>query len=292
MLKAAAVVLLFSAPLQASGPSINDKSLNGLSAADISAVEIAMPAPSAPAMLKLPGDVVTKLHLMPQAYKSALLSYAKNEKEFAEFTAMWNPILQKAGFIVGEISYKADLKMAFINYTSPKGLVLRQFIADELTYDALNPTEMHNLKQEITATLEKNGMPVAVSFYLRSDIFRPTFIHYYVTSGDENRDHEKQLRIYKNGGSGDIDYAMLQDFGVNIVRRDTSFRMVYIGYQIGNQYRLAADEATAAVKLAEYKKFLAENKKEFIGSRTIKFEKPLVSGANTYNYMVDIYFYQ
>lgn len=288
MKNAAAAILLFAIPLQAAQPGIN-----AISAADVSAVEIAVPqasAPQAPAQELRAGEVLTNLHLMPQAYKSALSSFVKDDKEFAEFTAMWNPILQKAGFAIGEISFRADIKLAVINYTSPQGLVLRRFMADTLNYDALNPTVMHNLRQELTASLTSNDMPAAASFYIKSDLFRPTFVLYYVTKGDENGDHEKQLRILKPGD--DIDYDLLQNAGVNIVKRDNAFTMVYVGREIGFKSKIAADEAAAAAKLAEYKKYLAENKKEFIGSVTHKLSAPFVVGANTYNYFFNVYFYQ
>ena len=257
------------------------------------AVEIAVPqvpAPKAPAQELRAGEVLTQMHLMPMATKNILSAFVKSDKEVAEVTAMWNPILQKAGFTIGEVSYRADIKLVQINYSSPQGLVLRRFMADSLNYDALNPTEMHNLRQELTASLSGNGMPAAASFYIKSDLFRPTFVLYYVTTGDENADHERQLRILKPGD--DIDYDLLQAAGVNIVKRDNAYTMVYVGHEIGFKSKIAVDEASAAAKLAEYKKFLAENKKEFIGSRTHKLDKPFVVGANTYNYFFNVYFYQ
>ncbi|OGS10709.1 MAG: hypothetical protein A2234_08710 [Elusimicrobia bacterium RIFOXYA2_FULL_58_8] len=288
MKNAAAAILLFAIPLQAAQPAIN-----AISAADISAIEIAVPqvpAPQAPAQDLRAGEVLTRLHLMPQAYKSAISSFVKDDKEFAEFTSMWNPILQKAGFAIGEISFRADIKLAVINYTSPQGLVLRRFMADPLNYDALNPTDMHNLRQELTVSLSKNDMPAAASFYIKSELFRPTFVIYYVTKGGENDDHEKQLRIFKPGD--DIDYDLLQKAGVNIVKRDNAFTMVYAGKLIGFKSRVAVDETAAAVKILEFRKYLAENKKEFIGSATHKFATPFVVGAATYNYFFNVYFYQ
>ncbi|MDQ7773911.1 MAG: hypothetical protein RDU13_10345 [Elusimicrobiales bacterium] len=285
MFKIAAAIALFSAPVQAA-----NFQLDAVTVKDVTAAEVVLPEAQEPETALDKAGVLTRLHLMPQALKSRLISYAKTEAEFAEFTAMWNPILQAAGMVVGEVSYKADIQMGIVNYASPGGLVLRRLIADKLNYDALNPTEMHNLKTSMEAALEKNGLPVKASFYVRSEALRPTFVLYYVTKGDENDDHEKQMRILKKGE--DIDYDLLENAGVNIVRRDNSFTMLYIGKLLGFKSKLAADEASAEKKLEEYKKFLAENDKEFLGSRTHKLTEPFTVGETTYNYLLNMYFYQ
>ncbi|KAF0126854.1 MAG: hypothetical protein FD189_827 [Elusimicrobia bacterium] len=285
MFKIAAALVLFSAPLQAASFQ-----LDAVTVKDVTAAEFALPEAQEPETALDKSGVLTSLHLMPQALKSRLISYAKTEAEFAEFTAMWNPILQAAGMVVGEVTYKADIQMGIVNYTSPKGLVLRRLIADKLNYDALNPTEMHNLKTSMEAALEKNGLPVKASFYVKSDALRPTFVLYYVTRGDENDDHEKQMRILKKGE--DIDYDLLETAGVNIIRRDNSFTMLYIGKELGFKSKVATDEAAAAQKLEEYRKFLVENDKEFLGSRTHKLTEPFTVGETTYNYLLNMYFYQ
>lgn len=285
MFKIAAAIALFSAPLQAANFQLDAVTVN-----DVTAAGVVLPEVQEPAVSMEKAGVLTRLHLMPQAVKSRLLTYAKTEAEFAEFTAMWNPILQKAGMVIGEVSYKADLQMGIVNYSSAEGLVLRRILADKLNYDALNPTEMHNLKLGMEGALEENGMPVKASFYIKFEAFRPTFVIYYVTRGDENDDHEKQMRILKKGE--DIDYDLLEDAGVNIIRRDNSFTMLYIGKELGFKSKVATDEASAEQKLEDYKKFLAEHDKEFLGSRTHKLTEPFTVGETTYNYLLNMYFYQ
>lgn len=284
MFKIAAAIALFSAPVQAA-----NFQLDAATVKDVTAAEVVLPEAQEPEAALEKAGVLTSLHLMPQAVRNRLISFG-TEAQFAEFTAMWNPILQSAGMAVGAVTYEADIKMGVINYTSPGGLVLRRLIADKLNYDALNPTEVHNLKASMEAALEKNGLPVKASFYVKSDALRPTFALYYVTKGEENADHEKQMRILKKGE--DIDYDLLESAGVNIVRRDNSFTMLYIGRELGFKSKLAADEASAAKKLEDYKKFLAENDKEFIGSRTHKLAEPFTVGETTYNYLLNMYFYQ
>ncbi|HOI43921.1 MAG TPA: hypothetical protein PK523_13335 [Elusimicrobiales bacterium] len=284
MFKLAAAIALFSAPLQAASFQ-----LDAVTANDVAAAEVSLPEAREPEAALDKAGVLTSLHLMPQAVRSRLISFG-TPAQFAEFTAMWNPILQEAGMVIGEVTYEADIQMGIVNYTSPDGLVMRRLIADRLNYDALNPTEMHNLKTEMEAALARNGLPVKASFYVKHDAFRPTFALYYVTKGDENDDHEKQMRILKKGE--DIDFDLLENAGVNIVRRDNSFTMLYIGKELGFKSKVATDEAAAAQKLEDYKKFLAENKKEFLGSRTHKLTEPFTVGETTYNYLLNMYFYQ
>lgn len=284
MFKLAAAIALFSAPLQAASFQLDTVTAN-----DVAAAEVSLPEAREPEAALDKAGVLTSLHLMPQAVRSRLISFG-TPAQFAEFTAMWNPILQEAGMVIGEVTYEADIQMGIVNYTSPDGLVMRRLIADRLNYDALNPTEMHNLKTEMEAALARNGLPVKASFYVKHDAFRPTFALYYVTKGDENDDHEKQMRILKKGE--DIDFDLLENAGVNIVRRDNSFTMLYIGKELGFKSKVATDEAAAAQKLEDYKKFLAENKKEFLGSRTHKLTEPFTVGETTYNYLLNMYFYQ
>ncbi|HNT97861.1 MAG TPA: hypothetical protein PKK31_06320 [Elusimicrobiales bacterium] len=284
MFKLAAAIALFSAPLQAA-----NFQLDAVTANDVTAAEVSLPQAQEPEAALDKAGVLTSLHLMPQAVRSRLLSFG-TPAQFAEFTAVWNPILQEAGMVIGEVTYEADIQLGIVNYSSADGLVLRRLIADRLNYDALNPTEMHNLKTEMEAALAKNGLPVKASFYVKSDALRPTFVIYYVTKGDENDDHEKQMRILKKGE--DIDYDLLESAGVNIIRRDNSFTMLYIGKELGFKSKVATDEASAAQKLEDYKKFLAENDKEFLGSRTHKLTEPFTVGETTYNYLLNMYFYQ
>ncbi|MDP2865243.1 MAG: hypothetical protein Q8O90_03270, partial [Elusimicrobiota bacterium] len=73
---------------------------------------------------------------------------------------------------------------------------------------------------------------------------------------------------------------------------DASFSLVYIGKELGFKTKLATDEAGIAAKLADYKKFLAENKKEFIASKTFKLDEPIEFSDVKFNYVVNIYFFQ
>ncbi|MBU2572783.1 MAG: hypothetical protein KKH28_01735 [Elusimicrobia bacterium] len=231
---------------------------------------------------------ITKLHFLAQTAKSLLYTYADTEALFNEFTGMWKPILQKFGLTPTTTEYKN--RFGTLNYTSPEDRVVRDFMADGLNYNALDANEIARLQHSLLEPLEQAGMTPIASFTIKHEVFRPTFNIYYLTKQDENPDHEIRLRQLKNGN--DIDFALLKEAGVRIVREDASFSAVYIGKLVGFKSKVAADEASANAKLEEYKKFLVEQKKEFIGARIAKLDEPFTVGETTYTYYVSMYFYQ
>ena len=256
----------------------------------ISKIEIPTPvqAVTEPVKCNHVSGEITRLNLLAQTAKSLLFTYADTEALFTEFTVMWKPILEKFGLKPTTTEYKNSF--GTLNYESADGLVVRDFMAEKLNYDALDPAAIKKLQHELLEPLEQAGMTPLASFTIKNEIFRPTFNIYYLTKPDENQDHEVQLRHLMNGD--DIDYDLLQNAGVKIIRKDASFSMVYIGKLLGFKSKLAADEAAANAKLADYKKFLTEQKKEFIGARVAKLTEPFTAGDNTYNYYLNVYFYQ
>lgn len=279
---AAAVIFSVSA--------VNAAELANISASDVKAAKIELPAPVLETQGQKCGYVageLTKLHLYASANRSQLISHAKTEAEFKEFVAMWTPILEKFGMKVISAEYK--LELGILKYESPDGKVVRMFLAEGMNYDALSAEAMKKEQHMLIEALEKSGLTPVASFMIKHEAFRPTFNVYYLTQADENPDHEVQLRQMKHGD--DIDFDLL-DKAVTLVEKDASFSMVYIGKLLGFKGKLAADEAGIAAKLADYKKFLTENKKEFIASKTSKLDEPFVVGEHTYRYYVAIYFFQ
>ena len=278
---AAAVIFSVSA--------VNAAELANISASDAKASKIELPAPVLETQGQKCGYVageLTKLHLYASANRSQLISHAKTEAEFKEFVAMWTPILEKFGMKVVSTEYK--LELGILKYESPDGKVVRMFLAEGMNYDALSAEAMKKEQHMLIEALEKSGLTPVASFMIKHEAFRPTFNVYYLTQANENPDHEVQLRQLKGD---EIDFDLLTG-AVTLVEKDASFSMVYIGKLLGFKGKLAADEAGIAAKLADYKKFLAENKKEFIADRTTKLDEPFVVGETTYRYYVAIYFFQ
>lgn len=284
------LVLVATASLLAS--SVRASELRDIKVSEINNVKIELPsAPSvepAPAKCGHVAGEITQLHLLAQTGKSLIFTYADTEALFNEFTAMWKPILHKFGLTPTTTEYKNQFGK--LNYTSPDGRVVRDFMAEGLTYDALSATEISKLQHALLEPLEREGMTPIASFTIKNEVFRPTFNIYYLTGQDENQDHEIQLRQLKNGE--DIDFDLLKEAGIKVVREDTAFSAVYIGKLIGFKSKVSADEAGAMKKLEDYKKFLTEQKKEFIGYRLHKMTEPFTVGDTTYNYLVNMYFYQ
>lgn len=265
--------------------------LNTISAGEIKVSGIDLPTPvlqvSKTTTYDFASGEIKDLHLLAQTSKNVLFTYAKTEAQFKEFTGKWTPILGKFGIKVTGTEYKNEF--GILRYESPDGRVVRDFMAEDLNYDALSPTAIAKLQRELIEPLERAGLTPIASFSIKHEAFRPTFNIYYLTKPEENMDREIQLRHLKNGE--DIDFDLLTG-AVNIVKKDASFSMVYIGKLLGFKTKLAADEAGIAAKLDDYKKFLAENKKEFIASKTHKLDKPIEFSDIKLNYLVNIYFFQ
>ena len=273
--------LAIAAAAMLSVSALNAAELTDITAADIQAVRIEAPVLAAQqdeaAKCGHVSGEISKLHFLANASRSQLISHAKTEAEFKEFIAMWTPILEKFGMRVVSTEYKTEL--GILKYESPDGKVVRRFLADGMNYDALSEEAMQK---------EQHMTPVA-AFRIKHEAFRPTFCVYYLTQADENADHEVQLRQMKHGD--DIAFDLLAN-SVTLVEKDASFSMVYIGKLLGYKAKLAADEAAIQAKLEEYKKYLAENKKEFIGARVEKLDEPFTVGDHTYTYAVGMYFFQ
>ena len=85
-----------------------------------------------------------------------------------------------------------------------------------------------------------------------------------------------------------IDYDILENAGINIIRKDRTFSMVYIGKELGFVTRFAKSAEAVEEKIEAYKEFLIEYDKEFIGSRIIELDEPVYE----YTHAVKLYFYQ
>ncbi|HBW22747.1 MAG: hypothetical protein A2X28_01820 [Elusimicrobia bacterium GWA2_56_46] len=287
----AALMSFLSAGAYAGELDLNSSGFYDLSLSRIKATRLELPAPAPEIKAGLKCDHVsgeiTKLHLLAEAAKSQLFTYAENEAQFNEFKAMWRPILEKFGMKVTGSEYKDNY--GTLKYESPDGRVVRAFMAEKLHYNALDPAEVAKLQHELLEPLEKAGMTPIASFTIKNEIFRPTFNIYYLTQPGENPDHEIRLRQFMNGD--DIDFDLVTG-AVQIVKKDASFSMAYIGKELGFKSKWSETEDGIRTKLAEYKKFLKENNMEFIGSRITKLDPPYISGNIIINYIVGIYFFR
>jgi len=256
-------------------------------ALDFENVKIEMPLNAEKINSDYTATITDKLFLAAQSGKNRLFSSVKNENEYKEFLSFWKPILENNGFKVISTEYKDDF--AAISYDSPEGLAIRNFWADEMNYNAKDENEIGKLKDELISALDKNNMKTIAALRINNEIFRPTFVLYYITKKNETQEKEIRLRQLKKGE--DIDFELLEN-SVIIVKKDSSFSLVYIGRELGFVSKLARDLDSANDKLANYKKFLVENNKEFIESKIIKLKEPLTVGDDVYNYLLNIYFFQ
>ncbi len=288
----AVVVSFLATGAYAGGLNLNSTSFDSLSINRIKTSKLELPVPAAEVKdgVKcgyVSGEITTKLYLYAQTAKNLLITTAKTEGEFKEFVDMWTPILAKFDIKVIGTEYKAGF--GTLKYESANGMVVRDFLAEHLNYNALDPADMAQLQRELIESLEKSGMTPVASFIIKNEVFRPTFNIYYLAKPDENPDQEILLRQLMNGDG--IDFDIVAN-AVQIVKKEASFSMVYVGKKLGFMSRSSSTEEGIKIKIEEYKKILKEHNMEFIGSKIVKVDPPDVSFGITINYIADIYFFQ
>ncbi|MBP7795279.1 MAG: hypothetical protein KA059_00690 [Elusimicrobiales bacterium] len=252
--------------------------------------EINTPAVTEPKVIqptKTEIPTITKSHLIANTSKKIIIGYAKTDTEYKEFTDMYTKLLKDNGFKISEV--KKDGEMIMITYLAHDEKGVRRFIGDALTYNGKDDAEITKLMNETAASLESNGMKVIGKYLVKVEELRPTFMIYYLTDVKDAQENEIRLRLLNKGE--DIDYELIEN-SVNIIRKDSSFKMLYIGKELGFVSKLAADDASAKQKLDEYKKFLKDNKKDFINYKIKPLDEPFTSGSVTYNVLLNIYFFQ
>lgn len=256
---------------------------------DLKTVSFEFPAPHLEKIssVEYSMTVTSNLHILSQTGNNVLFSNINSEEQYKEYLSFWSKLLSENGFKI--VSSEFSKGFAKIIYSSEKGLVIRNFWAYNLSYDAKNENEITKLKDELVSALDSHKMKTVAAFRVNSDVVRPTFVLYYITKGNENSSNEINLRQLKKGE--DIDFDLLSD-KVDIVRKDSTFSLVYIGKELGFVSKLAYDKADALKKMEQYKKFLQENKKEFINYKVVSLDEPFNFGENTYNLLLKIYFFQ
>lgn len=265
---------------------------NELSLVDFNTVksEINTPIVTEPKVIpptKTEIPTITKSHLIANTSKKIIIGYPKTDAEYKEFIDMYTKLLKDNGFKISEV--KKDGEMTMITYLAHEGKGVRRFIGDALTYNGKDDTEITKLLNETASSLEANGMKVIGKYLVKTDYLRPTFMIYYLTDVKDAEEKEIRLRILKKGE--DIDYDLVEN-SVKVIRKDSSFSMLYIGNELGFVSKLAVDDASAKQKLDEYKKFLKDNNKDFINYRIKPLDEPFTSGNVTYKLLLNIYFFQ
>ncbi len=230
---------------------------------------------------------ISKPHLIADASKKILFGYVKDDNQYKEFVEMYTKILKDNGFKISGI--KREGEMVMITYLAHNEMGIRRFIGDQLNYNAKDDKEIIKLMDEVVSKLEENNMKVVAKYIVKTDFLRPTFMIYYLTEVKDFQEKEMRLRQLKKGE--DIDFELLEN-SVKIIKKDSSFSMLYIGKELGFVSKLAVDENSAIKKLEDYKQFLKENKKEFINYKIKKLDKPFTSGESTFNFLLNIYFFQ
>ena len=228
------------------------------------------------------------MYLMPTASGNKITTYSKNAAEFAEFSAKWTPVLEQYGLVPTKTFYDEKIRFGYIEYSSENGMVIRDFIAEKMDYDALSVASIDAIKYQVGAALDKAGLKTIAVLDLNTSIFRPTFRQYYLTKSNEKPEREIMIRQLDLGYDDELD--LVKD-RLNIIRVDRGSQVFYIGARMNYKWKVGKDEKDMAEKISAYKKYLKENGHEFVNFRTRKLEKPANIGDATYTLVTDIYFF-
>lgn len=278
------VVVLFSFLNAYSGEFINTKEFENIKS-NISTPETNVLPKTVSSDFGVPE--ISKPHLIANASKKILFGYVKDDNQYKEFVEMYTKILKDNGFKISGV--KREGEMVMITYLAHNEMGIRRFIGDQLNYNAKDDKEIIKIMDETVSKMEENNMKVVAKYIVKTDFLRPTFMIYYLTEVKDFQEKEMRLRQLKKGE--DIDFELLEN-SVKIIKKDSSFSMLYIGKELGFVSKLAVDENSAIKKLEDYKQFLKENKKEFINYKIKKLDKPFTSGEATFNFLLNIYFFQ
>ncbi len=273
-----------------SAMELNEYKLKDLKAAQAEPVV----ATAATAPVFVPGSALVfdikneTLHLMPAAKGHSISSTARTKEDFEAFTNKWLPVLEKNGLKAVKIKYDEKIKFGYIEYSSDKNLVIRDFIADSMDYDAKNQESINLAKIQVYDALGKAGLETVAMLNLDTDIFRPTFRYYYLTQYNENEDREIAVRQLNLGYEDEL--PVVADH-LNIIRVDRGEQVFHIGPRMNYKWKLGIDEKDMQESIEKYKKFLKEKGLRFVNLKTRRLEKPVHFIDKDYNFVTDIYFF-
>ncbi|MBI5241445.1 MAG: hypothetical protein HY926_13310 [Elusimicrobia bacterium] len=233
-------------------------------------------------------EKVTEPYLLPRASKSHLYAFPKDAEQNKAFVDKWNRILVHNGFLPGAYDFKDGISV--LPYTGNDGLVIREFMAEPMQFKPKDPVDLQANMEKISAAVKAAGLPVIASFTSDFDFYLPTYHLYYLTKRAEKDNDETQARILKKEG---VDASILAKAGVQVLQQAKDFSgeidiiTVYIGREVGMVTRSADKREDIDTRIADFKKFLAEQGGTFI--EAVVRELPPGSYRN---FEADLYFFQ
>ena len=282
---------LFFAATNAMAIEVNEYALNDIKAmieenpAAVAQVSEPVYVKAAPLSFKITDK---NSYLMPVTAAHKIISYPKTKAQFEEFSAKWKPLLLQNGLNPAKTFYDEDNSFGYIEYESPDGYVIRDFIADKMDYDALNPDAINAVKNQVKTALSKANLETVALLDMNMSIFRPTFRQYYLTKYNENADKEIRIRLLDLGYGDDFDVVKNR---LNIIRVDRNIQVFHIGSRMNCKWKIGKNEKDMSEKIAAYKEYLKENGYEFVGHKTHEMEAPADFGGEKYTLLANIYFF-
>ncbi|MCX5794133.1 MAG: hypothetical protein NTY77_01385 [Elusimicrobia bacterium] len=234
-------------------------------------------------------EKVTDSYLLPRAGKQSLYSYPKNAAENQAFLDKWTKILGRAGFTPGANDYEENI-ISVLPYTGSDGLVIREFMAEPMQFKPKDPADLLANMEKISDAVKAAGLPIIASFTSDFEFYLPTYHLYYLTKGNAKANEEVQVRILKAEG---VDAKILEKAGIQVLQQAKDYSntidiiTVYIGREVGLVTRSADKREDLDTRIADFKKFIAEQGGGFI--EAVVRELPPGSYRN---FEADLYFFQ
>jgi len=231
---------------------------------------------------------VNEPYLLPRANKSHLYAFPKDAEQNKAFVDKWNRILVRNGFTPGAYDFKDGISV--LPYTGNDGLVVREFRAEPMQFKPKDPADLQANMTKVSGRLQEAGLPIIASFTSDFEFFLPTYHLYYLTKPNEKANEEVQVRVLKAEG---VDAKILEKAGAQVLQQAMAFDgsidvlTVYIGREMGKVTRWGDKREDIDLKVANFKKFLAEQGGTFIESVV----RELPPGSYK-NFEVDLYFFQ
>jgi len=240
-----------------------------LKASDVAYTQVSIPAPKASAAgdgRYADGELRGWGLMALTGQKLLYTQMADTPEKFAEFKAVWVPVITKAGLKSLPTEYSPGFTA--LKYESHDGSAIRSFLCDT----AHMPLSETGMEATLTAALKAEGLKLLGAYGLPvdPDIFtKPTVNLYYLTTYDKNPDLEVQLRYLKSGsGTVGLDYGMLEAAGIKIAARYGGNSMFYIGRRVGAVLAVANSPEIAEKQIAYYKNLILKRGEKLIGAKT------------------------
>lgn len=224
-------------------------------------------------------DQITKPHMIARAGRGKLYGAARSLTEFSEATHHWAEALRFAGLNVGRGEWNEGNGLWTLEYQSPDGRALRDFVADPRQFAPKDEAALLSSMGQASAALDAAGLNAISARLLSLDGLLPSYHLLYLTRPRDRAASESQLRILEGE---DYDLGIVGS-AVRMVSTPKPWLTVYIGPRLGRIGLAAATQAELDARVTERKVELGgQGKRVFAEKRLARAGPERPFGAHLY----------